>query len=96
MAGDVLATPGVIERESSGAGDGLEGRVILFNCECHTYDDVIQLLCEAVPRMTPSRAFELAWTVDNTGQAEVFSGSMDTCNEVAASLGAGGLRVQVQ
>ena len=46
--------------------------------------------------MIPSRAFELAWTIDNTGQAEVFSGEMATCNEIAASLGAGGLRVQVQ
>ena len=96
MAGDALATPDVIEKESTGTGDGLEGRVILFNCECHTYDDVIQLLCKAVPGMTPTRAFELAWTIDNTGQAEVFSGPMDTCNEIAASLGAGGLRVQVQ
>ncbi len=96
MAGDALATPEVIEKESTGTGDGLEGRVILFNCECHTYDDVIQLLCKAVPGMTPPRAFELAWTIDNTGQAEVFSGEMDTCNEIAACLGAGGLRVQVQ
>ncbi len=96
MAGDVLTTPEVIERESTGTGDGLEGRVILFNCECHTYDDVIRLLCKAVPGMTPVRAFELAWTIDNTGQAEVFSGPMDTCNEIAACLGEGGLRVQVQ
>lgn len=96
MAGDALATPEVIEKKSTGIGDGLEGRVILFNCECHTYDDVIQLLCKAVPGMTPVRAFELAWTIDNAGQAEVFSGEMDTCNEIAVCLGEGGLRVQVQ
>lgn len=96
MSSESVASPEVIERESTGSGEGLEGRVILFNCDCHSYDDVIQLLCQAVPGMTPSRAFELAWTIDNTGQAEVFSGPLDTCNEIAASLGAGGLRVQVQ
>ena len=96
MAGDVLATPEVIEKESTGTGDGLEGRVILFNCDCHSYDDVIDLLCKSIPGMIPSRAFELAWTIDNTGQAEVFSGEMDSCNEIAASLGKAGLRVQVQ
>jgi ATP-dependent Clp protease adaptor protein ClpS len=96
MSGDALATPKVIEKESTGTGDGLEGRVILFNCDCHSYDDVIDLLCKSIPGMIPSRAFELAWTIDNTGQAEVFSGEMDTCNEIAASLGEGGLRVQVQ
>ena len=96
MSSDALATPEVIERESTGTGNDLEGRVILFNCDCHSYDDVIQLLCRAVPGMTPSRAFELAWTIDNAGHAEVFSGPLDTCNEIAACLGAGGLRVQVQ
>ena len=96
MAGNALVTPEVIEKERTGTGDGLEGRVILFNCDCHSYDDVIDLLCKSVPGMIPSRAFELAWTIDNTGQAEVFSGEMATCNEIAASLGAGGLRVQVQ
>ena len=96
MSSESVAIPEVIERENTGSGEGLEGRVILFNCDCHSYDDVIQLLCQAVPGMTPSRAFELAWTIDNTGQAEVFSGPLGTCNEIAASLGAGGLRVQVQ
>tara|TARA_B100000315_G_scaffold252046_1_gene288023 strand:+ start:963 stop:1253 length:291 start_codon:yes stop_codon:yes gene_type:complete len=96
MASGTLTTPEVTEKENTGTGDGFAGRVILFNCECHTYDDVIKLLCNAVPAMTPSRAFELAWTIDNTGQAEVFSGPMTVCNEVAASLNAGGLRVQVQ
>ncbi len=96
MAGDVIATPEVIEKESIGTGGGLEGRVILFNCDCHSYDDVIDLLCKSIPAMIPSRAFELAWTIDNAGQAEVFSGEIDSCNEIAASLGAGGLRVQVQ
>ena len=91
-----LVVPEVIEKESTGSGEGLEGRVILFNCDCHTYDDVVLLLCKAVPAMTPSRAFELAWTIDKTGQAEVCSGPINACNEIAAFLGEGGLRVQVQ
>jgi ATP-dependent Clp protease adaptor protein ClpS len=96
MAGDSIATPEIIERESTGSGDGLEGRVVLFNCNCHSYDDVVALLCQSVPGMTPSHAFELAWTIDNSGQAEVFSGPTETCNEISAVLGGGGLRVEVQ
>ena len=96
QSSDSLVVPEVVEQERTGSGEGLEGRVILFNCDCHTYDDVVVLLCKAVPGMTPSRAFELAWTIDNTGQAEVFSGPINICNEIATFLGEGGLRVQVQ
>jgi ATP-dependent Clp protease adaptor protein ClpS len=78
------------------AGDELGARVILYNCDCHTYQQVIDLLCRAVPQMTPSRAFELAYRIDHTGSAVVYEGSLSICERAASILAGGGLRVVVQ
>ncbi len=53
--------PQTIEESSTLTGDDLEARVIVYNCDCHTYQQVIDLLCRAVPKMTPTHAFELAY-----------------------------------
>jgi len=68
----------------------------VYNCDCHTYQQVIDLLCRAVPKMTAGRAFELAYRIDHTGSAEVYEGSLETCQQIAAILANGGLRVAVQ
>jgi len=88
--------PETLEGSDIPTGDGLEARVILYNCECHTYQQVIDLLCRAVPRMTPSRAFELAYKIDHTGSAVVYEGAIAVCERTAEILAGGGLRVVVQ
>jgi ATP-dependent Clp protease adaptor protein ClpS len=88
--------PETIEEASTSTGEGLGGRVIVYNCECHTYQQVIDLLCLAVPSMTPTRAFELAYLIDHAGSAEVYSGDHKVCEQVAGILAEGGLRVAVQ
>ncbi len=50
--------PETIEETTVTTGNHLGGRVIVYNCDCHSYDQVIDLLCRAVPKMTPVRAFE--------------------------------------
>jgi ATP-dependent Clp protease adaptor protein ClpS len=87
--------PQTIAEASTGTGDALNGRVVVYNCDCHTYQQVIELLCRAVPKMTPARAFELAFRIDHTGSAEVYTGSLKICEEIARILGEGGLRVAV-
>lgn len=89
-------TPQTIEETSTPADDGFEGRVIVYNCDCHTYQQVIDLLCRAVPNMTPVRAFELAYRIDHAGSAEVYAGTLTICEQVARILADGGLRVAVQ
>ena len=89
-------TPLTVEEANVLTGDDLEARVIVYNCDCHTYQQVIDLLCRAVPMMTPTRAFELAYRIDHTGSAEVYEGSLETCQQIAAILANGGLRVAVQ
>ena len=88
--------PQAIEDTSTGSDDELGGRVIVYNCDCHTYQQVIDLLCRAVPNMTPPRAFELAYRIDRTGSAEVYAGALKTCEQIARILAEGGLRVAVQ
>lgn len=88
--------PQTIEEAQTGTGNEFSGRVVVYNCDCHTYQQVIELLCRAVPQMTPARAFELAYSIDHAGSAEVYSGSLKICERIARILGEGGLRVTVQ
>ena len=88
--------PETIEETDTGTGDELGARVIVYNCHCHTYQQVIDLLCKAVPQMTPSRAFELAYRIDHVGSAPVYEGPYKECERVASILAGGGLRVAVQ
>jgi ATP-dependent Clp protease adaptor protein ClpS len=91
-----LSTPDVTEEISTGAGDGLEARVVVYNCDCHTYQQVISLFCTYIPGMTPARAFELAYRIDHEGEAMVFEGARQEAEQIASCLAGGGLRVVVQ
>lgn len=91
-----VATPETIEEEGLATGNGLEARVIVYNCNCHTYQQVIQLFCEAIPGMTPAKAFELAWQIDHEGRATVYEGERKTADGIAKHLAGGGLRVALQ
>ena len=91
-----VAIPLATETPSTGTGDDLEARVVVYNCDCHTYQQVIALFCQCIPGMTPSRAFELAWKIDHQGEAIVFEGTWKQAEEIAGKLAGGGLRVAVQ
>ena len=92
----VVATPETIEDQATETGDGLEARIIVYNCNCHTYQQVISLFCQAIPGMNPARAFELAWHIDHEGSAIVYAGERKTVEDIAKKLVSGGLRVAVQ
>lgn len=89
-------TPETIEVVTTRSGDDLEARVVVYNCNCHTYQQVIQLFCEAIPGMNPTKAFELAWRIDHEGSAVVYKGNHPTAERIAKHLAEGGLRVAVQ
>jgi len=78
-----------------GTGRGEGSKVFLFNCECHSFEDVITQLLKAVPGMTRPLAEDLAWRVHTQGMAEVYRGSPAECDRVAKVLGETGLIVQV-
>ena len=91
-----LTIPTTTEHIQTGAGTGFESRVVVFNCDCHTYQQVIDLFCRFIPGMTSAKAFELAYRIDHEGEAVVYSGSLEQVEEVAAKLTGGGLKVVVQ
>lgn len=88
--------PEITEDIQIGTGSGLESRVVVFNCDCHTYQQVIELFCRFIPGMTPPKAFELAYRIDHEGQAIVYNGPLEQAEDIAAKLAGGGLRVVVQ
>ncbi len=92
----LLEIPATGEDEAISTGDGLEARVIVYNCNCHTYQQVIRLFCEVIPGMSSIRAFELAWRIDHEGSAVVYEGDWKTSEGIAKHLSGGGLRVSIQ
>ncbi len=91
-----FAPPVTTETTSTDTGANLDARVLVFNCECHTYDQVIALFFQVIPGMNTTKAFELAWKIDHDGEAIVFEGTLAQAEEIAEKLAGGGLRVAVQ
>ncbi len=88
--------PDITEEVRTGSGTEFESRVVVYNCDCHTYQQVIELFCRFIPGMTSTRAFELAYRIDHDGEAIVFTGAAEQAEQIAAKLAGGGLRVAVQ
>jgi ATP-dependent Clp protease adapter protein ClpS len=70
-------------------------KVILFNDEVHTFDEVIDQLIKAL-RCDSVKAEELTWEVHNTGKAAVFEGPMDDCIQVSGVLEEIALHTQIE
>jgi ATP-dependent Clp protease adaptor protein ClpS len=60
-------------------------KVILFNDDVHTFEDVIGQLIKATG-CSPQKAETLAWEVHTTGKAVVYSGELARCVEVSGVL----------
>lgn len=67
--------------------------VILYNCDCHTYDDVIGILQKATG-CTAEQGMQIAREVDTKGRAICFSGSLEECDRVASIIAS--IRLQVE
>lgn len=88
--------PETLETTDVGTGNEFEAEVVVFNCDCHTYQQVVDLFCQVIPGMTPPKAFELAWKIDHQGSAIVFQGDIKNADVIGKKLAAGGLRVEVR
>ncbi|MEZ4701387.1 MAG: ATP-dependent Clp protease adaptor ClpS [Rhodothermales bacterium] len=60
-------------------------RVILYNDDIHTFDEVITQLVKATG-CTTSQAEAHAWTVHTQGKAAVFEGTFEECFRVQGVL----------
>jgi ATP-dependent Clp protease adapter protein ClpS len=70
------------------------GRVILYNDDWHSFDDVIQQLIKATG-CDEATAEGHAWTVHTQGRAQVFEGPRADCERVAKVLREIRLQVEV-
>ncbi len=69
-------------------------KVILFNCECHSFDQVERILIKAVHcGIAQARAY--SWEVHSKGSAQVYCGAREHCEAVADAIGSVGLQVKV-
>ena len=70
-------------------------KVVLFNDEVHTFEEVINQIIRAT-HCSRSRAEALTWEVHNSGKAMVFEGAMARCVEVSAILEEIDLMTQIE
>ncbi|HQF42793.1 MAG TPA: ATP-dependent Clp protease adaptor ClpS [Ignavibacteriaceae bacterium] len=82
----------VVTEETTGIG--LSSRVLLFNDDWHTFDEVIAQLISAT-KCTFEKARSLAFEVHVKGKAIVFSGSMKDCLKVSSVLEEIALHTQI-
>jgi len=69
-------------------------QTILFNCNCHSFDDVIEQLMKAI-NCSSAKASQLAQVADQFGSVKVYEGDKEACERVADILGGIGLLVKV-
>jgi len=72
----------------------LGGRVLLFNDDVHTFDEVIGQLMLALG-CAENEAFCFAYDAHTNGSASVFHGKIEECLRVSSTLEAIGLVTQV-
>jgi ATP-dependent Clp protease adapter protein ClpS len=77
--------PAESRRAEESAQGAFGWKTVLFNCDCHTFQDVALQLMKAV-RCTYERGMQLANVVHYTGSAVVYSGPRERCEAVAAVL----------
>lgn len=74
---------------------GIPSKVILFNDEVHTFDEVIVQLIKATG-CSYDHAEALTWEVHTKGKAVVFSGEIAECLKVSSILEEIALHTQIE
>jgi ATP-dependent Clp protease adapter protein ClpS len=88
-----IEIPKITDR--TGGRTGYGWKVVLWNCNCHSFDDVIRALMVAI-RCSPQRGFEFAYSIHNSGKAIVYEGHKERCEAVSEILTSKGLRVTME
>ena len=86
-----------LRRPEASLDDGLLAdpwKTVLFNCDCHTFDEVEKIVMAAT-RCSLSRAREISHEVHTRGSAAIYLGAKKRCEAVADVVGSVGLRVEV-
>ena len=73
------------EQQDDDVAIGEPAKVILFNDDVHTFDEVIHQLIKATA-CAREKAEALAWEVHSRGKAVVFAGELHRCVQVSSVL----------
>lgn len=77
--------PGKIKKTTDGTTSRDPWNTILFNCNCHTFDQVARQLMKAI-RISYDQGMAIASIVHNQGKAIVYTGHRERCEAVAMVL----------
>lgn len=92
-------TPDTLEQEEVEVLDeqdvGLSSKVILFNDDWHTFEEVTNQIIKAI-RCSQSDAETITWEVHSKGKAVVYDGEMGECLRVSGVLEEIGLHTQIE
>ena len=71
-------------------------KVVVLDCQCHTFDDVERALCQVIPSMTRPKANAHAWEIHTTGASVVATAPRERAEHYGVELRRHGLRVSVE
>ena len=86
--------PDIVEETSEETQIIPPARVILYNDDWHSFDDVIRQLMKAV-KCSAEEGERHAWIVHTQGRSRVFDGKREDCERVAGVLREIRLHVEV-
>lgn len=93
--GAPLETPDIVTDVTDGTATDEPSKVILFNDDVHTFEDVIGQLQKAI-RCSREKGEALAWEVHTRGKACVYVGAMNDCLRVSGILEEIALHTQIE
>jgi len=82
------------ESIDDGTGNGLSTKVIVFNNDYHTFDQVIKQIMVAI-KCSEETAFYHATIIHKKGQSTVYKGKIERCLDVASILREINLKVKI-
>ena len=71
-------------------------RVVVLDCQCHSFDDVEVALCRVIPGMTRAQAHLHAWEIHTTGASVVARAPKERAELYLERLKGFGLRVTIE
>ena len=95
IPGAPVETPDVVTDVTDGTATDNPSKVILFNDEVHTFEEVISQLQKAIG-CSRAKGEALAWEVHTRGRACVYVGEMNECLRVSHVLEEIALHTQIE
>ena len=90
-----LTTPEIQFETTDGTTTDEPSKVILFNDNVHSFDEVIMQLMKAI-HCTPDQGEAYAWEVHTRGKACVYAGEIPECLRVSSVLEEIALHTQIE